>query len=186
MNITLDARDPDFFEEMDDPFDEEAVPTDADFSHWDNEFLDEWAPEQGVGPRKGHIRKAFINSAVDERLAESIFHIIDASKPAGSLRLETAKFTVEPGGWTGDGLTCSAGDICQMMATRWIVSRGARDDKRDQIEARPRSSDCSKLGMYCAQPANSDIRSRIVEEWETVGPVAIFSRSLPWCGLMGR
>ncbi|CZT15201.1 uncharacterized protein RCC_12307 [Ramularia collo-cygni] len=145
VHIILDARNPAYFEEPE-LWDEEEIPTATDFDNWDNEFLGNWAPEQGLGPRKGSTRKAFINSAIDEILVQRIFEIIDAAKPECSLSLEEVSFTALPGGYTGDGVT-SVGivDVCDIMAKHWIVRRNPRDDKRDQIDCMEWSGDFSRF-----------------------------------------
>jgi hypothetical protein len=166
INIILDARNPDFFEDEDTAtFDESEVPTDPDFDAWDNEFLDDWAPEQGVGPRKGHIRKAFINSAIDSTLVESIFWLIDGAKPAGSFPLEEVRFATKPGGFTGSGVTSAGvGDLCNILGKSWIVRRNPRDDRRYQVDSVPWSADLSKFRSQ----HRSTNKQRVLDEWGTI------------------
>lgn len=166
IDILLDARDPTFFGDPE-LWDEQLIPTDPDFDEVDNEFLDDWATDQGLGPRKGHIRHAFINSAIDEALVQSIFRVIDSAKPEDplALPLEEIHITTEPGGWVGDGVT-SGGirSACKIMGQSWIVRRNPRDDSRHEINAVTWPGDRAKRSGVSGSPKEEDVAL----EWDTI------------------
>lgn len=72
------------------------APNDSSFDDFDQQSFSKWNAWRN--PRKGHIRDAFINSAVDETLARSIFRTISSGKPNGSVTLERLKVRVSGGG----------------------------------------------------------------------------------------
>lgn len=164
--MLLDARDPSFFGDPE-LWDEQSIPTDPDFDEVDNEFLDDWATDQGLGPRKGHIRHAFINSAIDQALVKSIFEVINSAKPqeATTLPLEEIYITTEPGGWVGDGVT-SGGVLsaCEIMGQSWIVRRNPRDDSRHEVNAMAWSGEYTKRYVKHGPPRDDDVAF----EWETI------------------
>jgi hypothetical protein len=119
----------------DDDYDDQ-VPNDPTFNAVDQEIIPVILPNL-EGLRKGFARRAFINSAVDEALARSIFKAISAGKPhSGALQLEklslwiTGRFQVDDG---------SSFDIDQFklltnhIDRSWLVERNPRDDCRDQL-----------------------------------------------------
>lgn len=166
IDMLLDARDPAFFGDPE-LWDEQLIPTDPDFDEVDNEFLDDWATDQGLGPRKGHIRHAFTNSAIDQALVQSIFRVIDSAKPSDplALPLEEIHITTEPGGWVGDGVT-SGGvrSACKIMGQSWIVRRNPRDDSRHEIKAVTWPGDRAKRSGVSGPPKEE----AVAFEWETI------------------
>lgn len=163
--MILDARDPAFFGKPE-LWDEDEIPTDPDFDVEDNELLDDFEADQGIGPRKGHIRHAFINSAIDRVLVESIFRLIDGAKPKDrSLPLEEAYFTTAPGGFVGNGVTLSSiMDLCRIIGQNWIVRRSPRDDSRDVPDAVLWPGDVDRL----RHSQGSIDEEEIVQEWATI------------------
>ncbi|GAB1319716.1 Kinase subdomain-containing protein [Madurella fahalii] len=84
--------------------------------------------------RRGHLRETFMNCAVDETLARSIWETIcraKEGKPLESLKLYTA-------GGGKFGMNVSYNDTYEVVANlsrSWLIERGVRDDK-DTINVR--------------------------------------------------
>jgi hypothetical protein len=119
-----------------DPDYDDQVPNDPSFDSADQEIIPIILPNL-EGLRKGFARQAFINSAVDEALASSIFNAISAGKSrSGALQLEklgiwiTGHFQVD----NGTSFDLAQFQILAKYVDRsWIVERNPRDDSRDQL-----------------------------------------------------
>lgn len=87
-------------------------------------------------PRNGHIRDAFINSAVDHTLTLSIFQTISAARPPGSLLLEELELLPTGGGNFGTRSSLSTiTDVVRYVGRCWHLERDVRDvrdDRRDK------------------------------------------------------
>ncbi|KAK4494501.1 hypothetical protein PRZ48_014799 [Zasmidium cellare] len=81
---------------------EKDLSCEEDFDELDMEILD-WNTSHSV-PRKGHLRKMLINSALDETLARSIYDTMAASKPARGLPFTAIYFHSKGGGDFGNGI----------------------------------------------------------------------------------
>ena len=80
------------------------------------------------GLRRGHIREAFMNCAVDEMLARSIWETVCRGK-AGK-RLESLKLYTTGGGNFGG--STSYGDInvvVENLSRSWLIEKSVRDDE---------------------------------------------------------
>jgi len=88
-------------------------------------------------PRNGHIRDAFINSAVNEILGRAIFWTISSGKAAGSLPLEKLRIQVRGGRNLGNNV--SVGSVSMVIANlghSWLCERSKRDDCRYELITR--------------------------------------------------
>ena len=96
--LTLDASDCAILIDGDE---DDETPNDPSFDDFDQQFFDD---PRGLyrKPRNGHVRDAFINSALDETLARAIFWSISTAKPSGALPLERLKLRMTGGGCFGD------------------------------------------------------------------------------------
>ncbi|KUJ08796.1 uncharacterized protein LY89DRAFT_599335, partial [Mollisia scopiformis] len=109
------------------------TPTDPSFDEFDQRFFQE-SYSGYRAPRKGHIRDAFINSAVDGVLTEAIFWAISCGKAEGSLPLEELRLRVFGGGDFGGGLfPQSVSVIIAELGRSWFCKRCVRDDRRQQL-----------------------------------------------------
>ncbi|KAH8726762.1 hypothetical protein GQ44DRAFT_792255 [Phaeosphaeriaceae sp. PMI808] len=81
--------------------------------------------------KKGELRETFVNCAVDEALAQSIWKIISQNKTGR--RLERLKLWPTGAGKYGanDGVVVTFSDMVRDMARSWIFERNPRDDKED-------------------------------------------------------
>ena len=105
------------------------------FDDFDREFLETFAATgagHGRQPRKGHIRLAMLNAAIDETLARSIFDTISDAKPIGDRTLPFERLELAPfrGAYTEE-----AGEAIDVVAQWWLVERDERADYRDHIIA---------------------------------------------------
>lgn len=93
--------------------------------------------EDDHGPlQRGHVRESFLNCAVDETLARSIWATICRNK-VGS-RLQSLKIYTTGGGSFGLG-SCylDVQAVCDHLSRSWLVERGVRDDEYwDNISVR--------------------------------------------------
>ncbi|CAN8099711.1 unnamed protein product [Discula destructiva] len=100
---------------------------DASFGEEDRRFYPHH--EDGGGPlRRGHLREAFLNCAVDEALARSIWAVICQNK-AGA-RLQSLKIYTTGGG--SFGLNFCWPDVQAVVdhvSRSWLIERSVRDDE---------------------------------------------------------
>lgn len=130
ISLTLDAS------YSDPSASQQETPVNPCFDPFDQAFFDDRA---GVlrRVRNGYIREAFINSALDEKLARAIFHTISASKPLGAFPLERLTLRVMGGGRFGVLLVlCSIEDVITQLARSWLIERDPRDDRCGEVIVR--------------------------------------------------
>lgn len=145
IKVFLDAsdfevlREPDWLDEVDDDDDviDYDTPSDPSFDAFDRQRFDGPIGGPWLKPRNGHIRDAFINSAVDRRLALCIFRTISAAKQqCGSLLRPLEELVLVPlgGGNFGTGSSLSTvTDVVREVGRCWRLKRNVRDDRRDEI-----------------------------------------------------
>lgn len=144
IKVFLDAsdfevlREPDWLDEVDDDDDiDYDTPSDPSFDALDRQHFDGPIGGPWLKPRNGHIRDAFINSAIDRCLALSIFRTISAAKQqCGSLLLPLEELVLVPvgGGNFGTGSSLSTiTDVVREVGRCWRLKRNVRDDRRDEI-----------------------------------------------------
>jgi hypothetical protein len=139
--LTLDASDFAVLSEDEDDNDDDLnaigegpdTPNDPSFDEFEQQYF-----KGPFGtyryPRNGHIRDAFINSALDETLARAIFWTISSTKPDGSLPLERLRVRVTGGGHFGQSsMLSSIEDVIWHLGRSWLVERNPRDDCRHEL-----------------------------------------------------
>jgi hypothetical protein len=124
------------FDEEDDDAEYPETPNDPSFDDFDQQFFKRhffsWRD-----PRNGHIRDAFINSAVDETAARAIFWSISSSRAPGSLPLEKLRIQVRGGGDFGNNVCVgSVSMVVANLGRSWLCERSQRDDRRHLLIAR--------------------------------------------------
>jgi hypothetical protein len=132
----LSGEDADY--DVDDPDYEARVPSESYFDDIDRQIIPLSMPNNSIGIRRGYIRETYINSALDESLACSIFHAISTGKSSGALPLNNLTVTT-----TGafefshnSGWSHSFSDLSDYMNQFWLVQRNPRDDRHDQLVVR--------------------------------------------------
>ena len=93
----------------------------------------------GSQPRQGHIRDAFINSALDETLARAIFNDISNSKAHHAFPLEYVTLHPNGGGEFGRCVSLDVSCLKQAihsLSRKWLLTRSPRDDSCDKVIAR--------------------------------------------------
>lgn len=82
-----------------------------------------------------HVRDAFINAAVDETLARSIWDVITTTgnKPMGH-PLRQLKITSTRGGWFGDSRLADLYRRIRYISRSFVLTRSERDDRVQDVE----------------------------------------------------
>jgi hypothetical protein len=135
-NRALGTDYPDEDYESDDARYEEQVPNDSRFDEADKKMLPDIYLPNGIGIRRGFIRDAFVNMAVDEYLARSIFMSISAGKPPGAIALESMQVCAAEGfifsNHSSQFLEGFEG-LAIHMRQPWLVERNPRNDCRNEL-----------------------------------------------------
>lgn len=119
------------FDDEDDNAEYPETPNDSSFDNFDQQFFTR-SYMSWRDPRNGHIRDAFINSAVDETLARAIFWTISSGKATGSLPLVKLRIQVR-GGNLGNNVSVES--VCMVIANlgrSWLCERSQTDDCRHE------------------------------------------------------
>ena len=126
------------FDLEDDDAEYPETPNDSSFDDFDQQFFKNYGGWRD--PRNGHIRDAFINSAVDETLARAIFWAISSGKAVGSLPLEKLWIRVRGGGNFGNRVSVESVRCVSMVVAElgrsWLCERSPRDDSRQELITR--------------------------------------------------
>ena len=106
--------------------DSESIPIHPSFDDLDKEFADTWM-ELGHGrqARKGHIRIAMLNAALDEVLARSIFHTIKDAKPLGDRNLPFERLELRP---CRGVYIVEASEVIEVIGQWWLLESNSRDE----------------------------------------------------------
>jgi hypothetical protein len=84
--------------------------------------------------RKTQTRSLFINCAMDESLARSIFAAIEVGKPPGGACLEELKLEVTRL-YAFDVAHEVYGEVLEVLSPPWIVRRNVRHNRRSELDA---------------------------------------------------
>jgi hypothetical protein len=118
------------------PGHEYIVPNDSRFDKKDQEILpDIRLRPLNIGIRRGFVRDAFINWALDESLARSIFKTVSSGKTPGAPLLEKMHIFVE-GAFVFSNYNIFESafrEVAEHMRQSWLVQRNSRDDCRDEV-----------------------------------------------------
>lgn len=100
---------------------------DPSFDDEDRRFYP-WDDDEGGPLRRGHVREAFLNCAVDETLARSIWATICHNKVG--TRLQSLKIYTTGGGSFGHA-SCwlDVQNVCDHLSRSWLIERSVRDDE---------------------------------------------------------
>ncbi|PSN60798.1 hypothetical protein BS50DRAFT_681362 [Corynespora cassiicola Philippines] len=107
----------------------DLAPSDPSFSAFDTEpFLSGFGVAKN--PRKGHIRDALINSAIDAELAKAVFNTITSAAPDGETpSLQRLSLKAAGGGNFGTStINGSIAEIVEEVGREWIVERSGYED----------------------------------------------------------
>jgi hypothetical protein len=96
-------------------------------------FVDLCDQDQQIDANSSHLlESAFVNLAMDEKLARSIFRVISTAKPLYAQPLECLELRINPLEGHGDYTTSTLIDILRYIARSWVCSRRLRDDEPHQ------------------------------------------------------
>lgn len=142
LTLTLDSSNfrvlegAEFINDDDPNAEDYEIPNDPSFDEFHQQFAYDG---RGYQPRKGHIRDALINSALDETLARAIFNYISNSKAHHALPLEYLRLHSSGGGEFGGLVSMDASGLKQAidsLGREWLLTRSLRDDSRDKVISR--------------------------------------------------
>lgn len=132
LSLTLDCSDTRVLAEQegdDDPDAKLESPNDPSFDEFDQQMLLVQL-DYSRYPRRGHVRDAFINCAVDGDLARSIFTAISLGKDKGASSLLLSRLKISVTG--GCNFGTNRGDymlsiVVNELSRSWIVERTTRE-----------------------------------------------------------
>jgi hypothetical protein len=116
--------------------------------------------DQDLDTNTSHLlESAFVNLAMDEKLAHSIFRIISTAKPLYTQPLECLELRINALQELGDYTTSSLIDILRYIARSWVCNRSLRDDEPHKC--------------YSTEYDTQDVLDREeAEEWEELSTLA--------------
>lgn len=161
-----------------------------DCSNWrvqrDRDLQDEaWFDEDDKarfdGPwrilKRGHVRQNFINCAVDETLARSIWDVIATHKD-GKRLLSLKLHTAEGMNFGMPGQIRRMKDIVRHLSRSWLIERGVRDDEQDAIHVRELGLEARKARDKIVQD-EFEAKCRAEDDEEPHAGVQVFRRIWP-------
>lgn len=147
----------------------------------DEAWFDEDDKKKFDGPwralKRGHVRQSFINCAVDETLARSIWDVIATHKDGRRL-LSLKLHTTEAMNFGMPGQVGRMVDIVHHLSRSWLIERGVRDDEQDALRVR-------ELGLEARKARDKELKDKFeaeggAEDYEnTHAGVQVFRRIWP-------
>lgn len=132
LSLTLDCSDTRVLAEQegdDDPDAKLESPNDPSFDEFDQQMLLAQL-DYSRYPRRGHVRDAFINCAVDGDLARSIFTAVSLGKDKGASSLLLSRLKISVTGGCNFGTNRSdyiLSIVVNELSRSWIVERNPRE-----------------------------------------------------------
>lgn len=170
LALTLDCEDP----ALDlSPRNRDRPPIHPDFDDLDNEVLKRRSPVPGMKPRKGHLRHAFVNAALDETLAKSIFTTICSET---GIRLERLELRPVRGDYIAE-----ATDLIDHFGKWWLLEcpDASRLKRRELIASRIRSPGDRDDEIRC-RPELVPLSAQMETIFRKIWP-ARASENSAWC-----
>lgn len=127
--------------------------------------------------RRGHVRQSFINCAVDETLARSIWGVIAAHKD-GKRLLSLTLYTTGAMNFGVVRQVSRMAEIVHHLSRSWLIERGVRDDEPDAL-------DVTELGLEARKAREKELKYQYPFEggvWKHERPhagVQVFRRIWP-------
>ena len=129
LTLSLDASQTQLFPDSEDDADEPPTPpNDPAFDDFDQQIYDV-SDFAFLRPRVGHVRRALMNSALDEALCRAIFQCISSAKPEKSVLFDQLKLHIQGGGKFGHA-SADIYQITEEISHEWLVTRSPRDSSR--------------------------------------------------------
>lgn len=124
--------------------------------------------------KRGHVRQSFINCAVDEALARSIWHVI--AKHKNGKRLSSLKlYTTGAMNFGHPGQVSRMIDITRHLSRSWQIERDVRDDEQNTIHV-------TELGRQARKARDKELYDKFRAEGsaqELHAGVQVFRRIWP-------
>ncbi|KAF2675750.1 hypothetical protein K458DRAFT_437773 [Lentithecium fluviatile CBS 122367] len=127
--------------------------------------------------KRGTMKETFINCAVDEALARSIWKTISQNKTGR--HLERLKLWTTGGGEYGGSMYVSFDEIIENLSRSWLIERVPRDDQED-ITVKELGKDAREARDFevAATPFPASTRSVAAAKVRAINDFAIRSRDL--------
>lgn len=126
----------------------------------DEAWFEEDDKEKFDGPRRalrrGHVRQSFINCAVDETLARSIWDVIATHKD-GKRLLSLKLHTTGAMNFGMPGRVSRMADIVRHLSRSWLIERGVRDDEQDALHVR-------EIGLEARKARDKELQDKFEAE----------------------
>ena len=147
LTLTLDASQTQLFPDSEDDAEEPPTPpNDSEFDYFDQQIYDV-SDFAFLKPRIGHVRRALMNSALDEALCRAIFQCISSTKPERSALLEQLKLHIQGGGDFGHA-SANIFQVTEEISHKWLVTRSPRDSSRHVLQV----DDLGPVGKSWSKP----------------------------------
>lgn len=118
---------------------DDAPPSEPDFDQDDQEICPVDFSDAGCHVRNGHVRHAFMNAAMDESLARSIFDCISSNTTSNTASLERLQIRMSRQlRFYPDcrHVPADAQEVLRDVSHDWILERSCRDDSTHVISAK--------------------------------------------------
>lgn len=123
---------------------------------WFDEYDKKKFPGSWKEVKRGHIRQSFINCAVDETLARSIWDVI--AKHKDGKRLVSLKlYTTGAMNLGMPGQIRRMFDIVHHLSRSWLIERGIRDDEQSVLHVR-------ELGLQARKARDKELQDKFEAE----------------------
>lgn len=176
LTLTLDCSDIRVLAEQEGDDDPDAIlesPNDPSFDEFDQQMLMVQL-DYNRYPRKGHVRDAFINCAVDENLARSIFVAISSGKTKSirSLLLCRLKINVIGGCDFGTNIWVSTlSTVTDELSRCWTVERSLEQvgNRIHELEVHERTNKTQRRHFDCSDSLAPEVEQIFQRIWPTNG-----------------
>lgn len=129
---------------------------DLEYETWFDEDDKERFDSPWRALKRGHVRQSFINCAVDEKLARSMWDVIAKHKD-GKRLLALKLYTTGAMNFGWPGRVPRMVDIARHLSRSWVIERGIRDDEQDALHVR-------ELGLLARKARDRELQARLEAE----------------------
>ncbi|PON20377.1 hypothetical protein TGAM01_v210756 [Trichoderma gamsii] len=176
LSLTLDCSDTRVLAEQEGDDDSNAElesPNDPSFDEFDQKML-KVPLDYNRYPRKGHVRDAFINCAVDENLARSIFVVILSGKNKSIRPLLLCRLKIDVIGGCSFGTSVSVSilsDVIDELSRSWTVERSLvqADDILQKLEVHEGTNQIQQRHFGCSDSLHPEVEQIFRRIWPTKG-----------------
>ncbi|KAM0511040.1 hypothetical protein ACHAPE_010301 [Trichoderma viride] len=176
LSLTLDCSDTRVLAEQewdDDPDAKLESPNDPSFDEFDQQIF-MVKLDYNRYPRKGHVRDAFINCAVDGDLARSIFGAISSGKNKSTRPLLLSRLKINVIGGCNFGTNFRDSILCTVideLSRSWIIERspGKAGNGKEELEAYERTNKTQQQNPLHSNSLHPDVDEIFQRIWPKNG-----------------